>query len=118
MDKFLSAAIKAIDRQGGSGIYTSVTASVYNIETKKTTNTNTDYTIKMYKRHVRATQYDYPSLIGKDAAIFYIANYQLGFTPKNNDKITMLGDTYTIEAVYEHMAKGQVALYRLLAIKG
>ena len=98
--------------------YSVVNEGSYNIETGSTTNTNTDYSVKMYKRHIRANQYNYPNLIGQDAATFYLVNYALVFTPAIRDKITVDSKTYTIDSITEHRANGSIVLYKILAIKG
>ena len=72
----------------------------------------------MYKRHIRANQYNYPNLIGQDAALFYLANNNLKFTPAIRDKIIVGSRTYVIDNITEHRASGQIALYKILAVKG
>lgn len=118
MDKYLSIAIRAINQHGKTCTYTVVTEGLYNIETGTTSNTETSYSIKMYKKHIRATQYNYPSLIGKDSALFYLANNNLSFKPNTKDKITIDSIIYTIDSVTEHSADALVILYKILAVKG
>lgn len=114
---FLKASVDAINLHGNSYTFTSVSAGVYNIETGKTTNTSTNYTVAMYKKHLKANQYNYPNLIGKDAALFYLANNSLLFAPKPNDKIVDGSSTYIVDAVYEHRAKNAIVLFKILAVK-
>lgn len=118
MDRFLAITLRAINQHGKNCTYSVVTEGAYNVETGSTTNTETAYTIKMYKKHVRATQYNYPNMIGKDSALFYLVNNSLTFTPAPRDKITFDGVIYTIESVMEHAADSSVILYKLLAVKG
>lgn len=117
MDRFLSATISAINRHGSACTYISTSAPVYSIETKKAESTDTEYSVTMYKKHIKANQYNYPNLIGKDAALFYLANNALGFNLKINDKIVHNGSEYTVDSIFEHVAKGSVALFRILAVK-
>lgn len=118
MNRFLQASISAINRHGSSCTYVSQSAPIYNIETKKAQSTSTEVTVTMYKKHLKANQYNYPNLVGKDAAMFYLANNSLTFSLKINDKIVSNGVEYTVDAFYEHVANGQVVMYRILAVKG
>jgi hypothetical protein len=115
---FLVSTIRQIEKHGQTMTYKAVTEGAYNIETGSTTNTDTSYTVKMYKRHIRANQYNYPNLIGQDAATFYLANHKLAFVPSIRDKIIVDSNTYIIDSITEHRADGQIVLYRILAIKG
>jgi len=117
-NQFLASTKKLITTHGESMSYLSITEGTYNIETGSTANTETAYTVTMYKKHISANQYSYPSLIGKTAAIFYLANDTLAFTPTVQDKIVVSGETFTIESLVEHRAKGAIVLYRLVAVKG
>ena len=118
MNQFLISTKSFIDTNGISCTYTAVQEGTYNVETSSTTNTETAYTVKMYKKHIRASQYNYPNLVGKDAAMFYLTNDSLTFTPAVRDKITFSGVTYTIDSIQEHSALGAVILYRIIAVKG
>jgi hypothetical protein len=118
MDKYLGITLRAINTHGRTCTYTIVTEGTYNIETGSTTNTETTHTIKMYKRHIRASQYNFPNLIGRDSALFYLANNNLTFLPAPKDKITIDGVTYTVDSITEHAADGLVILYKILAVKG
>ena len=118
MDRYLAIALRAINQHGKSCTYTIVTEGAYNIETGSTTNTETSYTIKMYKKHVRASQYNFPNMIGRDSALFYLVNNNLGFLPAPKDKITIDSITYTVDSITEHAADGLVILYKILAVKG
>jgi hypothetical protein len=118
MDRYLAIALKAINQHGKNCTYTIVTEGAYNIETGSTTNTETSYTIKMYKKHVRANQYNFPNMIGRDSALFYLVNNNLGFLPAPKDKITIDSITYTVDSITEHAADGLVILYKILAVKG
>lgn len=118
MDKYLAIILKAINTHGKTCSYTKVTEGTYNIETGSTTNTEISYSVKMYKKHIRASQYNFPNMIGRDSALFYLANNSLGFVPTAKDKITIDSITYTIDSVTEHAADGLVILYKILTVKG
>lgn len=118
MNDFLAITKRSIDRQGQIMQYVSVVEGDYNIETGSTTNTEVNYSVKMYKKHIRANQYNYPNLVGKDSAIFYLANSSLDFTPTIRDKIQVNQITYTIDSITEHSANGSIILYKLVAVKG
>lgn len=115
---FLVSAKRQIDKHGQLMTYIAVTEGSYDIETGSTTNTNTEYSVKMYKRHIRANQYNYPNLIGQDAALFYLVNYNLNFTPAVRDKISIDSNVYTIDSITEHRVNAVIVLYKLLAVKG
>jgi hypothetical protein len=118
MDRYLAVALRAINQHGKNSTYTVVTEGTYNIETGSTTNTETAHTIKMYKKHVRASQYNFPNMIGRDSALFHLVNNNLSFIPAPKDKITFNSITYTVDSVTEHAADGLVILYKILAVKG
>ncbi len=118
MDKYLSIALKAINQHGKNCTYSVVTEGEYDVETGSITNTETAYSVKTYKKHIRANQYSYPNMIGRDSALFYLVNNNLGFLPAPRDKITMDGVAYTVDSVTEHSADGLVILYKILTVKG
>ena len=115
-NQFLISTKKALDLHGLTLSYTSVTTGAYNIETGSVTNTTTNYSKKIYPKHIRATAYNYPDYIGKDTVMFYLANDSLGFTPKVSDVITYNSKAYKVESLQTHSALGEVVLYRLLAV--
>lgn len=115
---FLRITINAILRHGSDCSYIAVQEGTYNVETGSVTNTETTHAVRMYKKHINASQYNYPDLVGKDAAMFYLANSSLGFTPAVRDKIVFNGVTYMVDSIQEHAAQGVVALYRIIALKG
>ncbi len=114
---FLRVTKEALARHGALGTYTRVSAGVYNVETGTKTDTSVNYSVQMYKKHIKATQYNYPDLIGTDSAMFYIASDSLTFVPSVKDKITYGSEQYKIASYAEHIALGQVVLYKILATK-
>jgi hypothetical protein len=115
---FLLSTTKMIKTHGSPMTYISVTEGTYNIETGSTANTNTEYTITMYKKHLKTDQYNYPDLIGRSAAMFYLPNYKLDFTPAVRDKIVVDGETFEIQSLIEHRAYGSLIFYKLIAARG
>lgn len=118
MNPFLNSTKKILALHGQDVTYTRVTEGVYNIETGTTTNTSTTLTVKMYKKHIKANQYNYPNLIGITSAMFYVAADALGFVPAIRDKVTVNSEVFEIESILEHSARGELVLYKLIGIKG
>ena len=117
MNKYLRAALQQINLHGQVCSYAVVQEGAYDVETGSNSNTETSYSVKMYKKHIRATQYNYPNLVGRDVAMFYLVNYNLAFTPAVRDKITLGFDTYTVDSIQSHAAEGAVVLFRIIAVK-
>lgn len=114
---FLHASIDAVNRNGITASYIKVQTGAYNVETGSVQNTETTFTIKTYKKHIKTSQYSYPNLIGKDVGVFYIANYLLGFVPAPKDKILYNGVTYLVESYEDCAAHSQTVLYKVLATR-
>jgi hypothetical protein len=115
---FLKASKRAISMHGKSAVYKAVSASVYNIELGTNVDTSVNYNLMVYRKQIRATQYNYPNLIGKESAVFYIANDNLSFVPKLKDKISYEGSDYIVDSMSEHIALGQVVMYKVIGVKG
>lgn len=96
--------------------YKKVGAQAYDPSTGSVTSTDSEYSVKMYPRHLNATQWSYPDLIGKDAIMFYLAGGQ-SFTPEVKDSIEYDLKTYKIQTIQRHMANGVICLYRIVAVK-
>ena len=117
MNKFLQSTKQVINLHGQSCTYTQVTTGEYNVETGSVTTTEVSTAVKAYKKHIRATQFSYPNLIGKDAVLIYLVADSIVGLPTANDKITFGSETYQVDQWQEHVALGQVILYRISAIK-
>jgi len=52
MNPFLVAAKAALERNGIVASYKVVSAGVYDLQTKTTSNTSTSHDIRMYKKHI------------------------------------------------------------------
>ena len=113
---FLSITKAAIARHGSAVTYTRVSAGVYDLASGGSTATTTTHSIKAYKKHIKSTQFNFPNLIGREAAIFYVAADALAFVPKIKDQITIGTSTYTVDSIMEHVASGAIVLYKLVAV--
>jgi hypothetical protein len=118
MSEYLKAARDAINLHGRSLIYKSVGSPSYNIETGTATTGETSYTVKGYRRHVKANQYNYPDLIGQDVVQFYVIPSDIGVKPKPQDVVTDAEGTYKVISYQEHEALGQTVLMKILCVKG
>ena len=116
-NRFLLASIDAIKRNGALCTYKKVQTGIYNVETGSVANTEVDYQVYTYKKHIKSSQYSYPNLIGKDSGVFYLANDNLAFVPAPKDKILWEGNTYVVDSYEAHMAHNQVVLYKVVAIR-
>lgn len=117
MNAFLVAVKKQVNRHGIVAQILKVSEGVYDPETLTTTNTETSYDVKLFKNHLRATQYNFPNLVGKDAAEFYLANTDALIKPEVKDKIVYAGDSFMIESVKENWALGELCLYQIVGVK-
>ena len=115
---FLTATQGALQRHGLDLVYSTVTTGAYNVETGSTTNTSTNYTLRMYPKQIIANNYNYASLVGKTVVMFYLANPPLAFTPQLNDEIAYKSAVYRVQSYQEHVANSTVVLYRIIAVKG
>jgi hypothetical protein len=113
---FIRATAAAIDRHGSMISYTSVQEGTYDVNTGSVVSTNTSYSIKSYMKHIRATQFNYPNLIGKEAGLFYILAYGLAFIPDVQDTILFNSKTYKVDSVQSHLANSQIVLYRIMGV--
>jgi hypothetical protein len=118
MNRYLSSTKRMIGTHGIDLIYRSVTTGAYNVELGKPTNTSVEYLTRMYPKHLSASAYNYPTLVGKEAYIFYIANDTLPFSPSLNDEIVYQNTTYRVNTYDEHFALGSIVLYRVVAVRG
>lgn len=118
MNQFLDSTVRAINRHGVSISYKAKGSAVYNPATSTASTTDGTYTVKSYPKHIRANQYNYPSLVGKDVVMFYLANSGLTFTPKVGDEITHNSVVYKVTSLQSHTALGEICLYKIVAVKG
>ena len=117
MNPFKKAAIDAVKRNGRDMPYTSITRTVDKI-LGTVVETKVDYTIRCYPRSVKASQYSFPDLIGKEVVTFYLAVDGLPFQPKVNDTIKLDGKVFTIRHYDFHEAHGENCLFKLTGATG
>ena len=113
---FLNAAKRAIARNARSFTYKRIVTGAVDLNTGGVTNAVTDVPVSMYKRQIRASQFNFPNLIGKDIAEFYLIATDISFIPKVKDKVVDGAKTYTIETYQQHEAHGQIILYKMIAV--
>ena len=116
-NRFLLASIDAVNRNGVDCNYIKVQTGIYNVETGSVTNTEVIHPVKIYKKHIKTSQYSYPNLIGKNVGLFYLANYNISFVPFPKDKIFYNNETYIVDSYEDGLAHSQIVLYKILAIK-
>ena len=117
MNRFLQAAIKQINTHGVSVSYVVVQEGAYDVNTGSVTNTETSSSIKAFPKKVKVSQFNYPTLIGREVLEFLVAGNSLAVSPNSQDKIVYDSNTYTVDSYSEHTALGQVCLYKILAVK-
>lgn len=118
MNQFLLATKQLIALNGESCTYVKVTTGTYNTATGTVTNTETTTAVTVYRKHIKATQYNYPNLIGKDAVLLYLSADSILDVPTVNDKFSFGSDSYTVDSVQEHRAFNEVVLYRIVCYRG
>jgi hypothetical protein len=115
-NQFTKASASAIARHGAPIIYTEVPEAVYDVNTSSVVNTSQVHNLRAYMKHIKANEFSYPSLIGRDVGMFYILATNLGFVPEVNDTITFNSKTYKVDSVQSHSALQEIVLYRILAV--
>jgi hypothetical protein len=118
MSQFIKAAKDLVYPNGITITYKTGGDSVYDIESGSVTNTTTETVIKAFPRAFKASVYSYPSLVGKNASEWLVVAPDLPSTPKPLDKILKGAEVHTVETYSEHVADGQVVLYKIIAVKG
>jgi len=115
---YLVAVKQQLAQHGVEGTYVRISAGVYDIAEGSATSTSTESTIQVYKQHIKASQYNMPHLVGKNAALFMIAGDALGFLPKIKDQIRVGTETYTVDSYQEHKANGEICMLKIIALQG
>lgn len=118
MSHFIQAAKELVYPNGLTVTYSSVVTGNYDIESGSVTNTTTETVIKAFPKAFKASLYSLPSLIGKNASEWLVVAPDLPSTPKPLDKILKGTEVHTVETYSEHVADGQVVLYKIIAVKG
>lgn len=114
---FLDITKRMLQRHGMNVTYTRISASVYDVATGVNTNTSQALTVRAYPRHIKASQFNQPHLINKEAIEFYVASDSLPVPPKVKDTITNGSETFVVDSYSEHTAHSQVCLYKIVAVR-
>ena len=117
MEWAVGSTKRALQRHGQNLTYSSITRVVDPI-LGSATETITSTSLKIYPEPMQANQWNYPTLVGKQTVMFYLAADGLTFTPKPSDEITYLGEVYRINSFQAFTAHGKTILYKLLGVKG
>ena len=117
MDWAIGSTTRALQRHGMDLVYRTIVRVVDPIQ-GSVTETPTDYTLRIFPRPMQATQYNYPTLVGKQTVMFYMAADSLAFLPKPSDSITYLGESYRVNSFQAHTAHGKTILYKIIGVKG
>ena len=117
MNQFVKASASALLRHGVDITYKVVSNGTYNPSTGAVTNTETSNTYKTYPKHIKFSTFNHPDLIGKEGILFYFTP-ATGFTPKLTDIVVYNSENYVVQNIQSHFANGEIALYRILTIKG
>lgn len=117
MNAFLAAVKQNLKLHGTIGKYTRVSAGVYDIETGTSSNTSSTFSVQMYEKHIKTSQYNFPNLIGKQVSMFYLAADSINFLPQIKDVIEFAGTKFTVDSFSEHMAHSQVIMYKIVAVR-
>ena len=113
---FEQTVVRFIQRHGVPIVYKKVQEGTYDPATGMSTNAETLVNLKSYPKQIKANQYNYPSLIGKEVVLFYI-KYDPTLGISNSDWIVYNSKTYKIDSYSEHSANGNILVYKILAVK-
>ena len=108
---------RALQRHGMDLPYSTITRTVDSIE-GTVTEVITSVTLRIYPEPLQVNQWNFPTLVGKQTVMFYLAADGLTFTPKPSDEITYLGEVYRVNSIQAHTAHGKTILYKLIGVKG
>lgn len=107
-------------KHGINVIYRKVQNSSYNPDLGTVSSTTSDFNLKSYPKHIRASNYYLPNLVGKDVVLFYLSAKALKVVTSISlkDSIVYGSKEYKIESYSEHVFAGEVLLYKVIAVKG
>lgn len=114
---FLQEVKQLINLHGVTITYVTVTEGAYNIETGSVTNTETSTSFKAYPKRIRATQFNYPNLIGRTVFELLVPADALATVPRFQDKISMNSEYFTVESTSTITAEGSACLLMILVTK-
>jgi len=115
MNKFVATIKKILKMHGVSCNYTTISTGVYDIDTGSVVNTETITVVNTYPKVLKANQFHYPNLIGKEAVVFYLDATEI--TPRLEDVINWDSKSFKIEEVIPHTFNGEVVIYKAIGVK-
>ena len=117
MEWAIGTTTRALQRHGMDLVYRTTVRVVDPIQ-GSVTETPTEYTLRIYPRPMQATQWNFPTLVGKQTVMFYMAADSLAFLPKPSDSITYLGESYRVNSFQSFTAHGKTILYKIIGVRG
>ena len=114
--KFDDSVLRLINRHALKVVYKKTTSRTYDPSTGMTTDSETSFDVISYPKHIKATQYYMPNLIGKDSVLFYIRN-DGRFSIDVKDSIEYNGKIYVVDTYTNHIALGKVIMYTVVGVK-
>lgn len=118
MNQFIQAAKELIYGNGIAITYTAVAEGNYNVELGSTTNTETNSNVIAFPKSVKVSSFNYPSLVGKQVLEFLVVANDLSAAPSPQDKILYRNIAYNVDSYKEHMAEGELVIYKIIVVKG
>lgn len=91
-----ATALRLINKNGKTIVYTSVVGGVYDNTTSKVASTKTPYTIKAIATDVGGSNLVNGTLVTRNDKSFLIAAQALPVDPKTNDIVTLEGFDYEV----------------------
>ena len=117
MNCFIQAAKELIYPNGVQITYSSTSTGTYDVETGTTTNTSIETSLKAFPKVLKPSMYSYPNLVGKSVSEWLVVAPDLPSTPKPLDKIIKGTEIFVVETYSEHVAVGEVVIYKIVAVK-
>lgn len=118
MNPFIQAAKELVYPNGLTITYKSISEGTYDYETGQVTNSSVETTLKAFPKVLKPSLYSHPSLVGKSVSEWLVVAPDLPSIPKPLDKILKGLEVFTVETYSEHVAAGEVVLYKVIAVKG
>lgn len=115
MNRFILATKKALQLHGVNCQYKTITTGSYDPDTGAVVNAENTTNIRAYPKLIKANQYYYPNLIGKEVVMFYIDPTQV--SPKNDDIVVWDTKRFHVHEVQPYIAGSEIALYRVVGVR-
>lgn len=115
---FLEAAKACVYPNGLSITFIRTVEGTYDTATGSVTNTEVSTSLIAFPKKVKTNQYNFPNLVGREVKEYLIVASDLANAPQPMDKVTQGSTVYTVDSVSEHVALGEVVLYKVIVYKG